>query len=383
MTTLINTGLNTDDRLIRFLASQRSLYMPRHFIILITHELGHYVGKDIRNRNLRLRCIAKTLACLLAEGILPEFYRSPSASPHEFNIYDRLYCRLNEAVRNRIQEQCVSPIYNKVNEKNTERKDHATEMIPSLREICYELLEEHGIIHHIIFQYPEDLNVDFSEAELFDIMDPLYEFQNQMDRNRRILASSHIIIDSCINELTQVFREVFSDIAAWSILKYDSQTFLEVFNVSEGEKISESSGNFDVQRAVRIWIIEKVMSRKNNKAAESGFPEHAPQEKGNTVSAEYLMENWPYALKDELFSYSWAGKYLEEYAYACADAVEAQREKHQKEADSVKKDLFKTFCTNDKSCSDIYAKMVRIIISDYTSQVDSDYRHEQDLKKSQ
>lgn len=117
VTTLINTGPATEDRLIRFLASQRSLYMPRHFIILITHELAHYVGKDIRNRNLRLQCISKILACLLAEGVLPERAFSLAADNQPPNAYDKLYYMMQENIKEQIQEQCICPIYNKIARK--------------------------------------------------------------------------------------------------------------------------------------------------------------------------------------------------------------------------------------------------------------------------
>lgn len=367
VTTLINTGLATEDRLIRFLSSQRSLYMPRHFIILITHELAHYVGRDIRNRHLRLQCIAKILACLLAEGILPEHYCSPAVNQQPHNVYNKLYYMMQENIKEQIQEQCVRPIYDKVDKAPAERREHATEMIPALREICYELLEERGIIHHFIFNYPKNLTAAFSDADLYDIADPLYEFQNLMDRNRRILASSHIIIDSCIDELIQVFREVFSDVAALTILKYDMPTFSEVFNVSEGDK---SSGKSDVQQTVRKWIIQRVLLYKKGDSVKD------VSASSNTLPQNIF--NWPHTLKDELFSYSWVGKYLEEYAFTCADAVEEQTKKHIDETLSVQ-ELYNIFSNSDTSCSDIYDKMVHVI-SDYNSEIDKDY--ENDMEKS-
>ena len=361
VTTLINTGLTTEDRLIRFLSSQRSLYMPRHFIILITHELAHYVGRDIRNRNLRLQCISKTLACLLAEGILPVHYCPSAGSQHSHNVYSKLYYMMQENIKKQIQEQCVRLIYDKVAQSPSERKEHATEMIPALREICYELLEERGIIHHIIFKYPENFNTAFSDSDLYDIMDPLYEFQNLMDRNRRILASSHFIIDSCIDELIQVFREVFSDVAALIILEYDMPTFSEVFNVSEGDK---STGKADVQQTVRKWIIQRVRLYKNKKSIKA-----APSP---AIIPPQSISNWPHTLRDELFSYSWVGKYLEEYAYTCADAVEEQTKKHTVETKAIQ-ELYNIFSSSNASCNEIYDKMIHII-SDYNSEVNEYYQ---------
>lgn len=367
VTTLINTGLTTEDRLIRFLSSQRSLYMPRHFIILITHELSHYIGRDIRNRHLRLQCVAKILACLLAEGIMPEHYQTSAVNQQPYNVYNNLYCMLQESIKEKIQEQCVRPIYDKVNKKPDDRREHATEMIPALKEICYELLEERGIIHHFIFNCTENLNAVFPGADLYDIADPLYEFQNLMDRNRRILASSHNIIDGCIDELIQVFREVFSDVAALTILEYDMQTFSEVFNVSEGDK---NSGKSDIQQTVRKWIIQKVLLyKKGDSVKDASAPPNTPPQN---------LLNWPHTLKDELFSYSWVGKYLKEYAYACADAVEEQTKKHINETRSVQ-ELYNIFSNSDTSCTDIYDKMVHVI-SDYNSEIDKDYKN--DMKKS-
>lgn len=364
VTTLINTGLPTEDRLIRFLSSQRSLYMPRHFIILITHELAHYVGKDIRNRNLRLQCIAKILACLLAEGIFPEQGHTFSAGQQPHNAYEKSYDIMQEAVKEQIQEQCVRPIYNKIAENTDRHKEHATMMAPRLREICYELLEERGMIHRILFKIPEKLNLDPENENFYDTMESLYEFQNLMDKNRRILASSHSIIDSCIDELIQVFREVFSDVAALIILGYDMVTFSEVFNVSEGE-VLQPSDHFDIQQAVRKWIIQRVLIHKKGDFSKSeSFP-------AARSSSDISLSTWPFSLKEELFSYTWVGKYLEKYACACADAVEEQRQKHLKETLSVK-ELYHIFSNGQTSCDKIYDKMVRVI-SDYNLEIEKDY----------
>lgn len=368
-TTLINMGLFADDRLIRFSSSQRSLYMPRHFIILITHEIGHYVGNNIRNRQLRLECISKILAYLLAEGVFPEHY---CFSEHTavISLRQRLYLFMKKTIKSKIQEQCLPLIYKKIASSSDKRKNHATKMIPAFKEICYELLEERGIIHTCIYTIPDEFISEFSGENTEIVFDLLSEIQNQLDRNRRLLASSHVIINSCISELIQVFREVFSDVAALEILNYDMQTFAEVFNVSEGNtsalypapnKTSENDCR-DIQCDVRIWIIQRLKEKKKDSASPD-----LPLTEDNSL----LYKEWPFSLKDEFFSFCWVGKYLEEYASVCSADIRKQLDKHEKEFDEIQK-IYNMFNTDDVPCNVIYKKMVSVI-EDYNNSIAQEY----------
>lgn len=349
LTTLINMGMFEDDRLIRFSSSQRSLYMPRHFIILITHELAHYVGRSIRNRHLRLNCITESLAFLLAEGIFPAQYCPPEKQPPA-SAKEKLYVLMRETIHTTIEAECLLPIQNKILSNTCPRKEHATEIVPKFREICYELLEEKGIIHNCIFTFPDKLDEIFKDEDMAQIYDMAIELQALLDRNRRILISSQNILDTCINELVQLFREVFSDLAALAILEYDKETFSEVFNVSEG---SVSTLDGDVQHSARKWIIQDIL---NSEEASSTISKEEVRAEG----ASNIPDNWPHSLTTELLTYARVGKCLTKYAHECYTAVKRQVKIHKREQKKVQ-DIYKMFSSNKDSCSEIYRKTVSII----------------------
>lgn len=348
VTTLINMGMFENDRLIRFSSSQRSLYMPRHFIILITHELAHYVGRSIRNRHLRLNCISRALAFILAEGIFPS-YLCPPEDQLPVTDKEKLYILMRKTIHKTIEAKCLLPIHEKILSNENSRKEHATEIIPKFKEICYELLEEKGIIHNCIFTFPDELDLEFSNENKAEILNMAIQLQIRLDRNRRILISSHKILDTCISELVQLFREVFSDLAALAILEYDEETFSEVFNVSEG---SVSHSNGDVQRSAREWIIRNIL-----------YPHIHPDAAETASPAETVIrvsKEWPYSLVKNLFTYAKVGECLTDYAHICYKAIKKQVNTHRKEQEEVKA-IYKMFSSNIESCSEIYRRIVNII----------------------
>lgn len=349
VTTLINMGMFEDDRLIRFSSSQRSLYMPRHFIILITHELAHYVGRSIRRRHLRLNCITRALAFLLAEGIFPAQY-CPSGNRPPATVKEKLYILMRESIHKTIEADCLKPIQNKILSNPCQRKEHATEIVPKFREICYELLEEKGIIHNCIFTFPDRLEQIFQNEDMAQIYDMAIELQALLDRNRRILISSQNILDTCITELVQLFREVFSDLAALAILDYDQETFSEVFNVSEGRV---SALEEDVQHSAREWIIRDILNPPDT-LSDISEEEMQEEEEPN------IPKNWPHSLTTELFTYARVGECLKKYAQECYKAIKKQVNHHKKEKNAVQ-DIYEMFTSNKESCSEIYRKTVDII----------------------
>lgn len=356
-TTLINMGMFEDDRLIRFSSSQRSLYMPRHFIILITHEIGHYTGRNIRNRHLRLECISRILVQLMFEGVFPEKYCAPD-NINNPTVRQRLYLKIRESVKAQTEYECLCVISKKFEENNDERKEHATELSRIFKEICYELLEEQGVIHSCIGMIPDGLEQEFGDEDMDDIMSLYIDIQNQLDRNRRILFSSHDIMDTCINELIQVFREVFSDVAALAILGYDYQTFSEVFNVSEGTSVNSDR---DVQRRVRELVIRKIM--------DSGREEEKSncQKVQNEGKDQGEISPWPVSLKDELYTYCWTGEELMNYAKKSYQALLKQVEKHSTDRDQIR-GIYEMFTTDETSCSDIYNTIIDVI-EEYNNEI--------------
>lgn len=379
-TTLINMGMFEDDRLIRFSSSQRSLYMPRHFIILITHEIGHYTGKNIRNRHLRLECISRILVQLMFEGVFPEKYCAPE-NVNNLTVRQRLYLKIRESVKVQTEYECLCMISKKFEKSNDERKEHATELSKIFKEVCYELLEEQGVIHNCIGMIPDGFEREFGDADMDDVIGLYIDIQNQLDRNRRILFSSHDIMDTCINELIQIFREVFSDVAALAILGYDYQTFSEVFNVSEG---TIANSDRDVQRKVRELVIRKIMdtSRGEEQKSNDHFGSSSDRDHDHKIQNagedQGEIRPWPISLKDEFYTYCWTGEELMKYADESYKALLVQAERHSVDQEQIR-DIYKMFTTDETSCSDIYEKIIDVI-EEYNNEIQISKRKDEEMK---
>ena len=188
-TTLINMGLSEKDRLIHFSSSQRSLYMPRHFMIILTHEIAHYVGDKIRNRRLRLKNIIKTLAYFLAEKIVPEKLLEQEVSTGMTEDID--FCK---EMKEKIQLGCAISIWKEFEQKE-EEDFHATKIIPYLEKLCIDILAKNGEIDKV----------------------------GRFEENRERALVEQKELDKTIHDLVQVYREIFSDIAVFCILKQEKE----------------------------------------------------------------------------------------------------------------------------------------------------------------
>ena len=364
-TSPITVNSKADDQLIRFTVSQRSLYMPRHFIILLTHEIAHYAGTQIRNRHGRLKCICRTLAHLLAEGVNPE------STPNDASV--RLLLPYLNNITSMIQQKSVKYIYDKVKGCQEKNKEHSAVMSRHLKEACYELLEERGIIHQLIWSVPLDLYSQNAGYDLAKFAETLNRKQNELDRNRRELFASRGTLDTCIEELVSVYKEIFSDIAAYEILGFDLQAFSETFNVSEGHKTEYDDGkkSYDIQRTVREQVMQErtnenqeIVKNWGNSSTKNG--ENSSTKNGeNSSTKNGDCSVWPGALKEKLFSYRCVGEYLLEYASECAKMIRERwgTQRDLKEKREEIQTIYRLFENQGKSCEEIYDAIVGTISS--------------------
>lgn len=166
------------------------------------------------------------------------------------------------------------------------------------------------------------------------------------------------IIDTCIDELVTVYKEVFSDTAAYKILEFDQRTFSETFSVSEGNQElyhEDKNKTYDVQRDVRKAIIQRLT--EDEKGNSTG------QDLDDTEDTSY-DSNWPDDLKDNLFSYSWTGDYLYEYAARCAEEIGKimMTAGKQELVDEIRA-IYDLFKDSEASCQKIYEKLIEAISS--------------------
>lgn len=344
--TLINMGRKDDDRLIHFSSSQRSLYMPRHFMIILTHEMAHYVGKDIRNRRLRMNCIANTLTYYLAELVVPENIKK-SNSWMSAELYDE--------IKDKIREKCAHKMVEKITPFKEERQIHATEIVPDFQQICFELVARNGAVDSEIKKLMRDLVI--REAGKFpDASTKLRILESQLDKNRERLLTSQRTITEVIDELIQVYREVFSDMAAFCLLQCNRKEFSEAFNASEGKLLLRDSHTTDIQKRVRERIACKVFE-----------PEAAALEEKEEESLSRQKNN-----SKNIFSFCWTGDLLYKYAQKSREAIDARAEEFEGKTRKLR-EQYQMFASEQYSCSEIYEKIMDSIM-EYEKEINDEYK---------
>lgn len=344
--TLINMGRNDNDRLIHFSSSQRSLYMPRHFMIILTHEMAHYVGKDIRNRRFRMNCIANTLTYYLAELVVPESMKITNPW-----ISDDLYGQ----IKDRIQEVCAEMLCEKISVYKDEEQIHAKQIVKYFKQICFELVARNGKVDSMIKEVRRDLSIRNTGENLAEYATKFRVLESQLDINRERLLTSQRTIEEAIEELVQVYREVFSDMAAFCLLQCNMKEFSEAFNVSEGKLLTRDNHATDIQKRVRERIVGKVF-----------FPEDVEmeeKEEENLLGPKNSYKN--------IYSFCWTGELLYNYAKKSRETIEARIENF--EVKERLKEQYQMFTSEKYTCAEIYEKIMESVM-EYEKEINAEYK---------
>lgn len=342
--TLINMGRNDNDRLIHFSSSQRSLYMPRHFMIILTHEMAHYVGKDIRNRRFRMNCIANTLTYYLAELVVPESIKITNPW-----ISDELY----EHIKERIQEACGEKLYERIAAYKEENQIHAKQIVKYFKQICFELVARNGEVDSAIKEVRRNLSLKNTGENLAEYATKFRILESQLDINRERLLTSQRTIEEAIEELVQVYREVFSDMAAFCLLQCTMKEFSEAFNVSEGKLLSGDNHTADIQKRVRERIAGRV------------FPEAVEKEEKEEWNLSDSKNN-----SKSIYSFCWTGELLYNYAKKSREAIEARIENF--EVTKRLKEQYQMFTSEKFTCEELYEKIMESVM-EYEKEINDEY----------
>lgn len=342
--TLINMGRNDNDRLIHFSSSQRSLYMPRHFMIILTHEIAHYVGKDIRNRRFRMNCIANTLTYYLAELVVPESIKVTNPW-----ISDNLY----EQIKDRIQEACAEKLCERIGAYKEEEQIHAKQIVKYFKQICFELVARNGEVDSAIKEVRRNLSIKNTGENLAEYATKFRILESQLDINRERLLTSQRTIEEAIEELVQVYREVFSDMAAFCLLQCNMKEFSEAFNVSEGKLLSGDNHTADIQKRVRERIAGRV------------FPEAEEKEEKEEWNLSGPKNN-----SKNIYSFCWTGELLYNYAKKSKEAIEARIENFK--AKERLKEQYQMFTSEKYTCAELYEKIMESVM-EYEKEINDEY----------
>lgn len=238
LTYTIDFGLPVGDRLIAARVSQRSLFIPRALMLILSHETAHYVGNVFRNRKLRLECVVRSLGYIIAEGISPYY-----------TIENEDEKRRKREVINYATNRILSYMMPYIRECKESEKYHASQVEKLLKRACAEVLADENQELDLILQRELDKSGSFNER-----IERMEEINRKATRceKRRIQMLGSSICERIVEVLLKLYREAFSDIAAKTILEFSKEDYDMAIDISEGMKVNKSLGEERLREKVIV-----------------------------------------------------------------------------------------------------------------------------------
>ena len=368
ITNIIGFGLPARDRLILVRLSQRSLFLPRDLMIILNHEIAHYVSEQVRNRAARLDGITVTLAYFVAEYIFPENYNPNALTKMEKCVSHRL----KEDIKNTLQTNALYFLMEYNSHQFKEEEDiYANNLSEKLFDAVWNYIgPTEKRAHKVIFSLPDDIReeIEKNDEEFTRLMRFVYRIQRHLDGNRKKMQGDRRVKQT-IDRILKIYREIFSDVAAMVILKIDENDFREAFQISEGRKIfEENRPEEQMLREKVIYCLINRISPDDEIFSVSGHFEDKEDLKSNIKDEEHE------SVVSDIYRYGWMQRELLIYAKKVYERlVRRIEEKDCKEDVKAIRKLFNLFKGKPElECSEIYHR-INNCISEYAKKQELDY----------
>lgn len=348
----ISMGLPHGDRLICVKLSQRSLYMPRNLMIILAHEVAHYVGDEIRNREKRLEYIIKTLSGVIAEGIIPR------ALSEEGFIADA-FVRINKI---KICSLLIDALIRNMREKHAQDGYHGDDIKGDLIGVTEKLLlDNKNEITETICKIPNEVAGMLEEkgSKFVENAKVIQKYQHQFEDNCRDIVISGIISD-IVGSLMKMYREVFSDMVAVSLLDFGDDIYEEASRISEGKIYGEGvlGVEGDIRKSMINYVREGIKPRGSHNEKMLG-------EKDTNKNSSRLIK--------DLYSFENVLDLLKKYAVVCYNDTKRLLEKQGDKLKEIRR-IFELFNDSKKhSCETIYSEINEKVVS-YNENIEKHYK---------
>lgn len=343
-TGIIDFDRADQDKIICVKLSQRQLFFPRNLMIILSHELGHYIGKKIRCRTKRMKCLLKTYAYCICEGIMPTGCEVKANPQDDIEIWQDMVAD----IKVNLQILVLKLLDEKILEKRVDSEYHARDIILPLVEAGIEVLDEHSAGNEVVKLFhkitPEVIEKAVKRHGYVNGMRQINRVQEFFEQNRQKLLHSKVL-EFIVKELIKLYREEFSDVSALAILKASRQDFCESFDVSEGIKLAKVGE--PRQHTLRIAIADVVFFNESPKGAGTLFCS-ARSKRG--IEREEIIEKY---LMEKLFAFTWMQDNLLQYAIACKEELEKHLIQFPDLLEEVR-EVYNLFGTKEKSVQEIY-----------------------------
>jgi len=233
--------------LLKIHLAQRHLFMPRALLVILSHELFHYVGEKYRCRQQRATCLIKMCSYAVVNNLMPiQKYDNKKESA---------LISLKKDKQAELQEFFVittSQILRiKLAEKEENVKYLADVLKKELLNTYMEILSEAGygltaVIRNI---YPEEQKQSITKkqkkqgkqkkkkSEEEELLFRWSRYLNQIEDNRIQLLGKNSI-EEIIDKFIYSFQEIHADLSTIICLDLEPKYYLEAIPISEGMNLS-------------------------------------------------------------------------------------------------------------------------------------------------
>lgn len=249
MTQLIAFNTMDQNRLIAIKVSQRLLYSPGELTVILSHEIAHYIGTELRCRKYRLEQLSQLLAYYVAERLLPDELLKDTEPPDQRDAYECWATILKDSLLKHLKQHAT------VFQEADPSYSHAC--VEQLSAACQSWLAEQGnLLQSLVLRVPKQLERKLLQNRHSYVrqMKFLSQIQKEVQKNWINLLGTN----DCVNVITEMFdisREVFSDMAALAILGCTEAEFGDAFSASEGVLVDESN------RRARQWFRQDMANQ--------------------------------------------------------------------------------------------------------------------------
>ena len=255
---------NERARLMLITIPERHIYVPKWLLNILGHEVGHFVGHTLRNRELRRDAWMRVTARLLTIEWSRCVYINSS---DEWKKYIVNYVSEEDKFQKCISEQIFREMQS-IDEQNNGVELHSKEALGDIKQCVDRVLGIYGNdIQKNYFSYIESHLENLVHKESNVNLETLKKIKNYFYKNKEEWAYFMIrfrettILDSALNQIKYVMSEMFSDMM--SILTFDlmPKDYILAF------KNSEYSNNLEVDQMqsasvnVRIGIVINVIKQ--------------------------------------------------------------------------------------------------------------------------
>lgn len=249
--------ISTTKRLFLVEMPENQVYNPRRMLIMLAHEVAHFVGKNIRNRQMRFDCAEK-----IAGKIIVKYFRASLKSyfinrTEEYSfIQDEEFWKKTETIivdklkehSENYEENLEQNVFKVMTEQEKEcfremlkfRREHSEMLQRILLDGIIKILEDNdgGLWNYLeerdyLYWIERDaINAKDRQTELkFELRDIARNFSKDYAWNRNTIS-----VWSTVDMMLDLFKECFADLVAILTLRLSMSEYLSAILQSKRDQ---------------------------------------------------------------------------------------------------------------------------------------------------